>query len=260
MDFNITNQGLVQIPTNRLNCYQYHQVTGTTVLASNAVLDVADGSSVPFTLQGGILSAAGTIQANIVNSGGTINLGNTPGILTISGSTGIYTQTVAGELAIKIGGTNSGSQYDQLNASGGTLGGTLNVSFINGFSPALGDKYRVVASSYGGFYSGAFNSLNGVHATNGLVLVPVYGYYAGYYFVTLVAANDPILTPTFQSGNQFVLSFPTTAGFTNVLEYTPTLNPANWQPFATNIGDGIIHSVTNSSLISSNRFYRVRFE
>jgi hypothetical protein len=260
MDFNITNQGLVQIPTNQLNCYQYHQVAGTTVLASNAVLNVADGSSVPFTLQGGILSAAGTIQANIVNSGGTINLGNTPGLLTINGSTGIYTQSVAGVLAIKIGGTNSGSQYDQLNASSGALAGTLNVSFINGFSPALGDKYRVVASSYGGFYSGAFNTLNGVHATNGLVLVPVYGYYAGYYFVTLVAANDPILTTASHSRNQFVLSFPTTAGFTNVVEYTPTLNPANWQPLATNIGDGTIHSLTNSPLILSNCFYRVRFQ
>jgi len=260
MDFNITNQGLVQIPTNQLNCYQYHQVAGTTVLASNAVLNAADGSSVPFTLQGGILSAAGTIQANIVNSGGTINLGNTPGLLTINGSTGIYTQSMAGVLAIKIGGTNSGSQYDQLNASSGSLAGTLNVSFINGFSPALGDKYRVVASSYGGFYNGAFSTLNGVHAKNGLVLVPVYGYYAGFYFVTLVAANDPVLTSTSHSGNQFVLSFPTTIGFTNVVEYTPTLNPADWQPLATNIGDGTIHSLTNSPLTSSNRFYRVRFQ
>jgi hypothetical protein len=259
MDFNITNQGLVQIPTNQLNCYQYHQLAGTTVLGSNAVLNVADGTTSPLTLQGGTLSAAGTIQANVVNSGGTINLGSSPAFLYISGSTGIYTQTVAGALSIKIGGTTSGSQYDQLNASSGTLGGTLNISFINGFNPALGDKYRVVASSYGGIYNGAFNTLNGVHATNGLVLVPVYGYYAGYYFLTLVAANDPVLSMPFHSGNQFVFSFPTTSGLTNVLEYTDSLNPANWQPFATNIGDGSVHSVTNSTT-STNRFYRVRFQ
>jgi hypothetical protein len=251
---------LVQIPTNQLNCYQYHQLAGTTVLGSNAVLNVADGTTLPLTLQGGTLSAAGTIDANVVNSGGTINLGNSPAFLYISGSTGIYTQTVAGALSIKIGGTTSGSQYDQLNASSGTLGGTLNVSFINGFNPTLGDKYRVVASSYGGFYNGAFNTLNGVHATNGLVLVPVYGNYAGYYFLTLVAANDPIPSMPFHSGNQFVFSFPTTSGLTNVLEYTDSLNPANWQPFATNIGDGSVHSVTNSPTTSTNRFYRVRFQ
>jgi hypothetical protein len=250
---------LVQISSNQFNCYQYHQVTGTTALGSNAVLNVADGTTVPLTLQGGTLSAAGTIQANVVNSGGTINLGNSPAYLTINGSTGIYTQTVAGVLSIKIGGTNSGSQYDQFNASSGTLGGTLNVSFINGFSPALGDKYRVVASSYGGFYNGAFNTLNGVHATNGLVLVPVYGYFAGYYELTLVAANDPILTSTAYGGNQFVLSFPTTAGFTNVVEYTGSLNPSNWQPFATNIGDGTVHFMTNSPTSSTNRFFRARF-
>jgi len=260
MDFNITNQGLVQIPSNQMNCYQFHQVAGTTELASNAVLNLADGSAIPLTLQGGILSAAGTIQANVVNAGGTINLGNTPGILTISGSTGIYTQMVAGVLSLKIGGTNSGSQYDQLNASSGTLGGTLNISFINGFRPALGDKYRVVASSYGGFFNGAFNTLNGVYAPNGLVLVPVYGYYAGYYFLTLVAASNPVLTSKATSGNQFVLSFPTTTGFTNVVEYTPTLDPANWQPLATNIGDGSLHFVTNSRATSGNRFFRVRFQ
>ncbi|MEJ0091635.1 MAG: glycosylhydrolase-like jelly roll fold domain-containing protein [Limisphaerales bacterium] len=37
--FNITNQGLVQIQSNRLNCYQYHQLSGTTTVASNAVLN-----------------------------------------------------------------------------------------------------------------------------------------------------------------------------------------------------------------------------
>jgi hypothetical protein len=88
--------------------------------------------------------------------------------------------------------------------------------------------------------------LNGVHAANGLVLVPVYGNFAGYYELTLVAANNPIPSKPVQSGNQFVFSYPTTAGFTNVLEYTDSLNPANWQPFTTNIGDGTVHSVTNS--------------
>jgi hypothetical protein len=75
-----------------------------------------------------------------------------------------------------------------------------------------------------------------------------------------VAANDPILTATGHGGNQFVLSFPTTAGFTNVVEYTGSLNPANWQPLATNIGDGTVYFVTNSPTTSTNRFYRVRFQ
>jgi hypothetical protein len=45
-----------------------------------------------------------------------------------------------------------------------------------------------------------------------------------------------------------------------VVEYTDSLNPANWQPFATNIGDGTVHFVTNSPTTSTNRFYRVRFQ
>jgi len=99
-----------------------------------------------------------------------------------------------------------------------------------------------------------------VHAINGLVLVPVYGYYAGYYFLTLVSANDPNVSTQFHSGDQFVFSFPTTSGLTNVVEYTDSLNPANWQPFATNNGDGLVHFVTNSPTSSTNRFFRVRFQ
>jgi hypothetical protein len=92
------------------------------------------------------------------------------------------------------------------------------------------------------------------------VLVPVYGYYVGYYFLTLEVANDLIVSTPFHSGDQFVFSFPTTSGFTNVVEYTGSLNPANWQPFATNIGDGNVHFVTNSPTTSTNRFFRARFQ
>jgi hypothetical protein len=258
--FNITNQGVVLIPTNRLNCYQYHQLAGTTMLASNTILNIGDSPSAPLTLHGGTLNCAGSIQGNVVNSGGLITLGSSPNIVTFSGSSGVYTQMVAGALAIKIGGTTVGTQYDQFNASSGALGGALDVSFINGFSPSLGDRYRVVASSYGGFFSGSFSSVNGVHAPNGLVLEPVYGYYAGYYEVTLVAANDPIPSALSRGGGLFTFNYPSTAGFTNVVEYTDSLNPANWQPFVTNVGDGTVKSVTNAPPAAGQRFFRVRFQ
>jgi hypothetical protein len=74
-----------------------------------------------------------------------MDLGSTTGILTISGN---YTQTAAGTLALKVGGTTAGSQYDQVNISGtATLGGTLNLALINGFSPSGGQVFAVITFS-----------------------------------------------------------------------------------------------------------------
>lgn len=69
-----------------------------------------------FQMSGGTLSGNGTIQANVFNSGTTApGVGNTPGILSITGS---FTQTSAGVLNIQIGGTTAGTQYDQLAVTG----------------------------------------------------------------------------------------------------------------------------------------------
>jgi hypothetical protein len=251
--FNITNKSIVQIQSSQLNCYAFQQLSGTTTVASNATLN-PEG----ITLQGGTLNGAGTVEGNssygLTNSGGIVSPGNSPGILTVANSS--YTQTGAGVLAIEIGGTNAGAQYDQLALNNASLNGTLNVSLINGFNPSLGDNYTIVTTPFYTGISGTFSTLNGLHATNGLVLVPVYGNYG----VNLVAANDPVMSSTSHGGNQFTFHFPTTTGFTNIVEYTDSLNPPNWQPLATVIGDGTVKSATDPLATNAHRFYRVRFQ
>lgn len=45
----------------------------------------------------------------------------------------------------RIGGTTRGSQYDAIIASGLlSLGGTLNVSIISGFTPAAGERFDIL--------------------------------------------------------------------------------------------------------------------
>ena len=47
-------------------------------------------------------------------------------------------------LVMEIGGTTAGSQYDQLISSGQlTLGGTLQLSLISGFTPAAGQSFNL---------------------------------------------------------------------------------------------------------------------
>src|SRR5262249_13146351 len=106
---------------------------------------------------GGTVFGASTISGNVTNSA-TISPGSSPGILTINGD---YTQTASGVLNIEIGGTNAAKpHFDQLIISGkATLKGTLNISLINGFTPALGDSFQFM--TYGS-RSGDFSFTTGL--------------------------------------------------------------------------------------------------
>lgn len=56
---------------------------------------------------------------------------------------------------IEIGGTTAGTGHDQINHLGtAELGGTLNVQLINGFTPAVGDRFLIMTSAAG--FSGNF--------------------------------------------------------------------------------------------------------
>ncbi len=68
-----------------------------------------------------------------------------------------FTLDSTATLAIELGGTTVGSEYDQLSFTGtGVLGGKLSISLINGFNPLSGNSFKLIA---GGAFSGAFNSI-----------------------------------------------------------------------------------------------------
>jgi hypothetical protein len=126
---------------------------GTTL--SGGTLTVTGGGQVNIQA-GGVLGGSGTINANVTN-GGLVNPGGTgaAGLLTLNGN---YTQTANGVLNIEIGGTNPGTGFDQLVISGtATLGGTLNVSLINGFVPTSGTAFQILTF---GSASGTFATTN----------------------------------------------------------------------------------------------------
>jgi hypothetical protein len=101
----------------------------------------------------GTVKGSGSISGTVQN-GGTVAPGSSPGILQISGS---YTQTAGGKLQIELGGTTQGTGYDQLAVSGAvTLGGTLQVSLMNSFAPALGNRFDILDW---GSLSGTFSTV-----------------------------------------------------------------------------------------------------
>jgi hypothetical protein len=104
-------------------------------------------------LPGGSAYGTGTINGKLVNSG-EIFPGKSPGIFHVQGD---YTQNSDGLLGIEIGGSNAGTGYDQLQVSGtATIAGTLQVRLMNGFTPTVGQTYRIVTA---GSFSGGFSSI-----------------------------------------------------------------------------------------------------
>jgi hypothetical protein len=146
--------GTVRTSTLSATHVQSLSVTGGTLDVDggfSAIPAVQIQSAGAVELQNGV-----TLTANLTNAG-TLSLGSSSSTAgaTIAGS---YTQTGTGVIEIKLGGTGAG-QYDRLNVTGGTsLGGTLNVSLLNSFVPAVGDSFQIITSL--GLLSGDFATKN----------------------------------------------------------------------------------------------------
>jgi phage baseplate assembly protein gpV len=158
------------------------------------------------------------ISAATFTNYGSFTPGTSPGFLVVNGN---YSQTDTASLNIELGGTVAGTQYDRLMVFGNSqLNGTLNISFINGFFPQIGDQFEVL------FFtgrSGEFSSMNypdpGIgkdfdttYTPNNLLLnviatgtranIKVWlegPYHAGGYMVTVL--NDYVLLPLEQPYN-----------------------------------------------------------
>ncbi len=101
----------------------------------------------------GTMAGTGTVAGNLSNNT-AISPGNSAGTLTVSGN---YTAGASSTTNIELGGASAG-QFDVL-AVGGTaaLNGTLNVTLINGYTPANGAKFLFLTHGSG---SGSFTTQN----------------------------------------------------------------------------------------------------
>jgi hypothetical protein len=105
---------------------------------------IAQGTAVTIGA-GTTLQGTGEVSGGVVTNSGTISPGtaSVPGVISILG---VYKQTAGGTLDVKLGGsTGAGTNYDLLNvAIGVTLGGTIDVTEINGFVPQTGNQFQVL--------------------------------------------------------------------------------------------------------------------
>jgi hypothetical protein len=132
----------------------YNQSGMTAVTTDDGTLTVPAGGLTNIT--GGTLQASGQFD-------GDVSVGNAAGGATATFIVGdsrkssasvtmtdTYTQLATGVLDVQIGGTEVGTQYSQINATGAvTVGGTLNVAFINNFKPVSGQQFTIINAPSG---------------------------------------------------------------------------------------------------------------
>lgn len=244
------NNGEVVVNKGSLEFKQgFKQTSGRTRVDAGAILYFTRN---PAQILGGTVSGNGNILGSF-SSSGVVHPGNSPGIL---GITGNFTNNPPGALAITLAGVLPGSGYSRLELNGGLLqlGGRLSLELANGFLPNLNDRF-VIATVANGARSGTFATIEGAKLPNGRVLVPIYRPTE----VELITAHSPTISDPTWENSSFKFSYQSTAGLTNVIEYSDTLSPPLWQTLKVSLGDGGILSVSDLLPPGSQRFYRVRF-
>lgn len=123
--------------------------TNNNTLTNNGVLN--GNTSIT---NNGVLNGTNTSHTSMFNNQSELKPGSSPGTYTFDST---FTQDTNGTLFIEIAGTTPGTAYDQvLINSGANLGGTLQVSLLNGYTPLLNDAFDILISQ---FTSGTFDTL-----------------------------------------------------------------------------------------------------
>lgn len=161
----ITNNGVMQFSGGNTNIRgDVNNASGSIYTAGGTVTtffdDVTNNGSI-FTNAGartvffGGYSGAGSLPGGGTNEFvGDTRPGNSPASIQIGGNAVFDSRA---HLLIEIGGLAVGTQYDKVNVAGQlSLGGTLNVSLINGFKPSAGSRFDIMDW---GSLTGTFSTL-----------------------------------------------------------------------------------------------------
>ncbi len=125
--------------------WKFYNQNGGIIDAASGELKFAMSNTNFSNEPGAIIKGAGSIgvPTNFTNNGITAP-GNSAGTLSYIGN---FLPSATAVLDIQLGGLNQ-AEYDQLNVTGSAkLNGTLKVSLLNGFIPAVGDSFVVLTTT-----------------------------------------------------------------------------------------------------------------
>ena len=167
---NISN--LTNYSNGTLTGGTYEVASGGTIvlpgaITTNAATLTINGAGANFSGLPALTANTGTLNlfngASLSTAGGLANSGKInldPSTLDVNGN---FTQASDGILMVTLDGNGSG-QYGLLNVTGtANLAGALDLSFINGYIPRVGDSFTVL--NYGS-YSGMFSAIQALGDPN----------------------------------------------------------------------------------------------
>jgi hypothetical protein len=234
-----TNTGTVVAQTGTLyfNGGSFTQTDGLTQPSGGAV------SFTTMNLVGGSLTGAGTINGNIVNTGGVVAPGGDQiGVLTLNGS---YTQGPGGSLLLQLGGTQAGTGFDRLAVSGSaTLDGTLTYALLPGYTPPAGASYAVLSFAS---HTGDFATYMGPTTASGFPFGPQVSNQG----ITLVVGSSLGITsqPVAQTTNAGTgVTFTVAANGSPAPSYLWQRKPNGQSTFSTLSNGGSYSGVTTATL------------
>jgi hypothetical protein len=156
---NFTNAGSLTVAagsTFGLNAAGTYTQTGGSTIVDGTLKSSVTTSSLNLTK--GSLFGTGTLGFSVVNSS-LLTPGNSAASTALLAVSGGYQQSSTGTLDISIAGTTPGTKYDQLKVTGAAMvGGTLNLSLLNGYVPTVGTRFDILTGSS---VSGTFATVNG---------------------------------------------------------------------------------------------------
>jgi len=159
--------GVEKTGAGRLTLSGANTFTGATVISAGAIHLNGGRLSAATVAAGAALTGNGSVQGHLTNQG-RLSPGASPGTVNVSGN---YTQGGTGAYDVEIA---SATSYDKLVVAGSAqLGGTLNVTRLDGFVPQAGQVYTVLSAGAG--VSGTFAVMNSDWHSAMLPLSVVYG-------------------------------------------------------------------------------------
>jgi autotransporter-associated beta strand protein len=160
----LTSSGgtLTKSGTGTLTLSGTHTYTGGTTVNGGTLALAGSAANSAFTIASGA-SLVGTGTVGSLTVAGTFAPGNSPGLVTVTGDL-LLTGTSMTQM--ELGSLVRGTGYDGIDVGGSlSFGGTLSITLINGFAPALGDSFQLFTfTSFGG----SFAHVNLPEITSGL--------------------------------------------------------------------------------------------